>query len=52
MIKNTSCNENETEGMVFAKYANDPGLSKPNELLEDDAQYYADCTDRSSKLQA
>ena len=52
-IKKTHCSENETDGMVFAKNANDPCLLNRGETLDDDAQYldYAgDCTDRSGKL--
>ena len=53
-MKKTVCSENEAEGMVFAKSANDPCLLARGETLDDDAQYldYAagDCTERSSKL--
>jgi len=51
VVRNTQCNENETEGMVFAKHKNDPCLLYRQEVLEDEAQYIdlADCTDRSSK---
>ena len=51
-IKNTQCNENETDGLVLAKNQNDPCLlSQEVPLNGDEAQFldYADCTDRSSK---
>ena len=51
-IKNTQCSENETDGMVFSKYRNDPAMLNRSEVLADEAQFmhdYASCTDRSSK---
>ena len=36
-IKNTQCNENETDGMVFAKNANDSSLFNQNDMGEDEA---------------
>jgi len=53
VIKNTQCNENETEGLVFARSANDPTLLGRRDTLDDDAQFldYADpdYTERSSR---
>ena len=51
-IKNTSCNENETDGLIFSRKINSPFVVGLNERLEDEAQYldYADFTDLSSKL--
>ena len=51
-IKNTQCNENETDGLVFSRLVNYPYILGLNERLEDEAQYldFADCTERSSKL--
>ena len=54
-IKNTTINENETDGMVFAKNANDPCLLNRNEMLDDEAQYLdyaADYTERSNNPNA
>ena len=54
-IKNTTVNENETDGMVFAKNANDPCLLNRNEMLDDEAQYLdyaADYTERSNNPNA
>ena len=50
-IKNTTVNENETDGMVFSKSANDPCLLNRNEILEDEAQYL-DYTERSNNQNA
>jgi len=51
-IKNTQCNENETDGLIFSRKINSPHIVGLNERLDDEAQYfdYADFTDRSSKF--
>ena len=50
-IKNTTVNENETDGMVFAKSANDPCLLNRNEMMDDEA-HYLDYTERSNNPNA
>ena len=50
-MKKTTCSENESDGMVFAKHSNDPCLLNRGDILDDDADYldYANQTDRSNK---
>lgn len=48
VIKNTQCNENETDGMVFAKSSGYSNKLYQNDAQVDDAQYL-DCSERSYK---
>ena len=36
-ITKANCSENETDGLVFAKNANDPCLLNRGDILDDDA---------------
>ena len=49
-IKSCHINENETDGMVFSKQANDSGIQGMNEAHDDEAAFldFGDCTERSN----
>lgn len=52
VVKNTQCNENETDGFVFSQQLSSEYLTDLDARLEEEAHLmdFGDCTERSSKL--